>query len=352
VKTLKILFVGLYVILFAGSAYPNSELLNSDTLNTQKNKIIPFIEIEKILETPREFEGKHVKVKGTVVQLIARQDNTKYYVLKSDFGRSIRIQIGTGQNPPETMKKYIVEGVLYYDSNENRFAISEISRLPFISENASDLTAKRTIETSKNEKIINEEQKNNLLRYLVGGGLSIIILAIVMVSFIKKRNKKRVKDQEEVNEISEPASEIYFAPTMQMDSSSFSTENDFKTIKIALDSPQTLKLIPGKLVIVSGEDKGKFFSISGYATAEGAVVTIGREEVPGERAYSHIQLKQKTVSRKQAELIYKDSKLYVKNLSETNYTCLDGEELNSNQLTEVKEGSVIKTGEVEFKYEI
>ena len=97
-------------------------------------------------------------------------------------------------------------------------------------------------------------------------------------------------------------------------------------------------------------DKGKSFKIAGYPTPSGNVVSIGREEIQGERKYAHIQLNQKTISRKQAEIISIEGKLYVKNISETNYTQVDGIELKPNEKVELKPNSTIRTGEIEFQY--
>jgi hypothetical protein len=129
---------------------------------------------------------------------------------------------------------------------------------------------------------------------------------------------------------------------------------DLKTVRLAPPSPMTMKYVPGELVLVSGEDKGKAFKIAGFPTPEGSIVTIGREAVTGERAYAHIQIHDRfhTVSRKQAEFIWKDKKLYVKNLSETNPTQVDGAEVKSGKLVQVKPGSIVRTGELEFQYKV
>jgi len=62
------------------------------------------------------------------------------------------------------------------------------------------------------------------------------------------------------------------------------------------------------------------------------------------------ELNQKTISRKQAEIISIEGKLYVKNISETNYTQVDGIELKPNEKVELKPNSTIRTGEIEFQY--
>jgi hypothetical protein len=128
--------------------------------------------------------------------------------------------------------------------------------------------------------------------------------------------------------------------------------NDFKTIKITNNSPKTLKFIPGYLEITDGEDRGKRFKISGYPTTEGNIVSIGREEIKGERSYSHIQLLERTVSRKQAEIIERNQKLYIKNYSEINPTRINDEEIPVGEEKELNQRDRIRTGEVEFTYKV
>jgi pSer/pThr/pTyr-binding forkhead associated (FHA) protein len=81
---------------------------------------------------------------------------------------------------------------------------------------------------------------------------------------------------------------------------------------------------------------------------------MGREPVTGERAYAHIQIDEKfhTVSRKQAELVWKDRKLYVKNLSDTNPTQVNGVEVKSGKPVHLKPGSIVRAGELEFEYKV
>jgi len=81
-------------------------------------------------------------------------------------------------------------------------------------------------------------------------------------------------------------------------------------------------------------------------------VTIGREQITGPRDFAHIQLKERTISRRQAELILKDGKLYLKNLSETNFTKLDGKDLPPNTSAPLSPGSIMTFGEVEMKYKL
>jgi hypothetical protein len=141
----------------------------------------------------------------------------------------------------------------------------------------------------------------------------------------------------------------------QEDAAGPSYDEAFKTVQIVTDkeAKKTLVYIPGKLVIQTGEDKGKEIILSGYPGSDGAVVSIGSREETGEKKTAHIRLLEPTVSRAQAELILlnKDKKLMVKNLSKTNYTQVNGEEILPDTMKEVVPGDTLKTGEVEFKYE-
>jgi hypothetical protein len=307
-----------------------------------------------ILKNPIRYQGATVIVRGTVIQLVPVKKIIKYYVLKSDFGASIKIRIPFPSALPETYKKYIIKGVVNFDIDHVQPVITEISRQPFEGNTPAitDTSVKHDQSNNSQIKPIENTKNDHTIIYLLSGVA--VVLIIVILFYVKNRRKPNLIAQQNFTNIGSNSSNIFddSSPTLKVDVSAFSTNEDFKTIKIALDSPKTLKLIPGKLEIVSGEDIGKSFKIAGHPTSDGSVVTIGREEVNGELAYSHIQLKQKTISRKQAELIYKDSKLFVKNLSETNYTMLDGIELKSGQLMELKPGSKIKTGEVEFSYNL
>lgn len=137
---------------------------------------------------------------------------------------------------------------------------------------------------------------------------------------------------------------------MSAKSESEKDDGEFKTIKIAAPTEKTLKFIPGQFIVLSGRDRGKPIRVAGFPTPEGSIVTLGREEVVGERAYAHIQLDLQTVSRKHAELIFKDRKLYIKNLSDTNPTVVNEKEVVSGETEEVPLDSELRVGELKLKY--
>jgi pSer/pThr/pTyr-binding forkhead associated (FHA) protein len=125
---------------------------------------------------------------------------------------------------------------------------------------------------------------------------------------------------------------------------------EFQSIKIAASTEMTLKFIPGQFIVLSGKDRGKAFRVSGFPTPEGHVITIGRDPVEGDRAYAHIQMDVPTVSRKHAEMVFKDNVLYLKNLSDTNPIQLNSEEIPVGEFVELKIDSELRIGEIKMKY--
>ena len=122
--------------------------------------------------------------------------------------------------------------------------------------------------------------------------------------------------------------------------------------------PKTMKFIPGKLVIISGPDKGREFRIAGFPREEdnGNVVTIGRADVQGQRSFAHIQLGDtyRTVSRIQAEIIQKTdtNKVYLRNKSTTNPTQVNEQQVPPEESVELTNTDTIQMGELVLRYEV
>lgn len=186
---------------------------------------------------------------------------------------------------------------------------------------------------------LKEWLENNLLIVVIGGS-AILLLILVIVLLLKRKsgdgNNKKTP-------------EIVPSKTV-VNSTNPTPKENLKTMIIPATSSRTMKFIPGGLEVMTGDDKGRIIRISGYPTEGGSTVTIGREPVTGPRDFAHIQLKERTISRRQAEIVFKDGKLYIKNLSETNFTCLDGREIPVNTELELKSGSILSFGEVDMKY--
>jgi hypothetical protein len=269
------------------------------------------ISIEDIFDNPGRFENEVVTVEGIVTQYVmGTTQTTSFYTVQSSYGSIITVN--TSAESPKVMKKYRISGVVVIDQSSRRPIIIEQSR-----------------------KIIDPLDK--LLPYLIG---LVVLLIIFLIIYMLVNRKGTEKSSGDSAGQSGPSGE----PSASGGGKSSGTDTDYETIRISKESPKTVKIIPGKFEIISGADKGKSFMISGLPTRDGVIVTLGRSR------NSNIQFFEKTVSRQQAELIYVNGKLFVKNLSHTNNTQVNGVEMDVDETRELPFGSVIKTGEVELLY--
>lgn len=109
----------------------------------------------------------------------------------------------------------------------------------------------------------------------------------------------------------------------------------------------TLQLLPGRLEIVSGNERQEEIRFVKLPRAA-AVVTFGR--VPG-AAYRHIQLQSPTVSRMHAVMQFQGGRWHIENLSHTNPVIVNGRRLAVNGAAEMlSEGDQVEMGEVVFRF--
>jgi hypothetical protein len=213
-----------------------------------------------------------------------------------------------------------------------------LTELPFISERSK---SRADVDIITPPQLITTWWEKNWLMVVILAS-AVLLFSLILLLFGRKRNKDAAGIQTTDN-----------IQDMNFDKNDLSVPKDnLKTMVIPSTAPRTMKFIPGEFEVITGDDKGRIIKIGGYPTEDGSIVTIGREQVTGQRDFAHIQLKEKTISRRQAEIILKDGKMYIKNLSQTNYTKLDGKDIPPDTSAELNSGSVITFGEVEMKYNV
>ncbi len=298
--------------------------------------------VEELIKNPSRYNSEYIETEGFIIHYVPEtQSTTSYYLLRGYYGDTIKVN--TAGEKPEINHKYRVWGILYM---ERMYKNGKVIYAPFLSEKNKEIL---DLAPPPPPQLIPPDYS---LFYLIGGIAGILLIGLF--AFVKIRNKN---NQPPPNWETETLTTDYSRiPKTETPPPYIPTnpDTDFKTVKINTTPSKTMRLIPGRLEIINGEDKGKTFLIQGYPTKEGSIVTVGREEITGARSFSHIQIGQQyqTVSRKQADIIYKDKKIFVRNLSETNITQVDNHELELGELVEVHPDSIIKMGEIEFQYKI
>lgn len=309
-----------------------------------------LISIETLVDNPGPYIEEAVSIEGIIVQFIPESSSTNaHYVVTGKFGGNIKVKT-SGQEPKQG-KKYRIKGTVYSQNGT-----------PFIHEESKqclDCTPAPSTTPSTSPNIIYEEPDNTLL-YLIIGLAVVFVIVIVVILTRKNTSSQEVQGNSAINNsgnsYTEPVNngpiditgpgDILDNPTI------INSQPGGKTIILnPSPDPRTMRFIPGKFKIVSETDNGFTFPIAGYPTFEGSVVTIGRTKVTGDRAFAHIEIssKLKTVSRKQAELLYKNGELFIRNLSNANPTQVDGVQID-NQLVPLHPNAVIRAGELELQY--
>ena len=110
---------------------------------------------------------------------------------------------------------------------------------------------------------------------------------------------------------------------------------------------RTMRLLPGRLEVVAGEDSHSEIRFIDHP-GPGSAVTFGRGE--GEPLL-HIQLRSPTVSRKHARMARSGGEWVIANLSQTNPIVVNGVTLEGlDKERPLEDGDLIEMGEVVFRY--
>jgi len=284
-------------------------------------------DITSINDNPGNYVNENVVIEGLVTQYVPGTSNTvAYYILRDDLGSEI--QVNTTIGPPNTNEKYRVTGVVYHENR--RLFVSESTR---------------------------ESLATPFLLYFLIGGAVILLIVILFIVFSKNRPAE-IRSQQP-SPASAPASSPEPVSPADPSINDFFETGGENTIVIDREY-MTMKALPGKLVVLNGEQADKKLNLFGASTPDGIMITIGRNSPdwkkhlrPG-REHAHIRIEDstKTVSRLQAEFIYSNGKMKIKNLAQANPTQIDGNELAVGQAAELENGSIIEAGNVKLKYEL
>lgn len=119
------------------------------------------------------------------------------------------------------------------------------------------------------------------------------------------------------------------------------------TIVFTRPTDEPLQILPGRLVIISGEGTGedlRLFSRIGEAPR----IVVGRDTGP---PHQHITLHSPTVSRRHARIDFDNGQWSITNLSETNPVLVNDRVLNRGSAArKLADGDRIELGEVELRF--
>ncbi len=272
-----------------------------DVSEINKNLIKLFHDID-------QYKKEFVEVSGTVTRHY-RESN--WYQIKGKYGTTLDIQ---GFNEVPVVNSDIRKvGVLYVNSKGTPF-LSELPEIKIV-----------------NSTIMrNDDSANDWLLWSLLGVLFIFGTAVAITTYVKK-----IKNQE---------------PDILTDINDEPVKYEDVDDTLILSTPsKTAKILPGRITIVSeAHDKGETFPISGTPVHDGFTATVGKSNscditIANREEYS-------TVSREHAMFIFKDNQMWIQNLSKTNPTVINGNQLG-DEVVPLKDGDRVRMGLLELLFE-
>ncbi len=361
--------------------------------------------IEEITSNPGRYHHQSVRFEGYVQRYVASSAaTTSFYIIQGEYGASLRVNTSDGS--PRIFARYRVQGTIVIEDRTplvieiSRTRLEEgglsltVTSVPqaggsILPSDRLNLEEGQPVQLRANpaqnyrfEKWIHNGMEigyNEMLEFTMPGDNAfleahfkrefpvmwvaiggLVVVAIVLVVLLLRPKSK--PDQPAFDDYGPDPGAHQFSPDPSSgDTMQVNPGQDYDTIRFEPDVPPTMQFIPGKLEILNGPDKGKTFMLAGYPTPDGSISSIGRDHsgwedqsaLSGGRKYAHVRIKDdsRTLSRMQAEMIYRNGKLYLKNLSSVNPSQVDGADVAINDIAEVKSGSKIKAGFIEFRYQ-
>ena len=284
---------------------PKYQVLEGKTHNEPTQISKNLIRLHRDLD---KLRNEYVEVSGTVLK---HYNQSNWYQIKGQYGTTLDIQ-GYGAVPVVNSEIQKV-GVLYVDAEGNPF----LSELPDIN--------------ILNSKILRENgNSGNTAMLTILGLIFILGVTVAITTYMKK-----IRNQE---------------PDILMSAMDNPIEYEESNDTLVLSTPsKTAKILPGRITIISeAHDKGETFPISGTPVHDGFTATIGKSDkcditIANREEYS-------TVSREHAIFIYREDRMWLQNLSKTNPTTINGNQL-SNEIVPLKDGDRIKMGLLELLFE-
>jgi pSer/pThr/pTyr-binding forkhead associated (FHA) protein len=247
--------------------------------------------------------------------------STNFYTLSDSYRDELLVR--TDKSNPTPGERYRVEGIVTRDGN--RIYLSENSRSCL---SCTQTSAASTLPWWRRSEV------------MVGGAVVVVVILGLIVALVRKSGGQ----QPAVSPTGTTA------PVARSSAGARTQVLETSTMRIET-APGTMKALPGHFELRSGERRGETVQLTGYPSSVGDIVTIGRQ-LPSEkdRQYAHIQLKESTVSREQAKLVFQAGRYTLVNLGSTNPTEVNSRALGVDESCPLNDGDEVRLGEVVLRF--
>lgn len=356
-------------LLVFGLLLVNPALAQDATAEAPQDQSIRFSEIR---DNPARFENQQVEIEGMVDRYVdsqsaVAQGSAQFFYLKDHYGDALLVR--TTAEMPDLRVLYQISGTVTWDARGQLYVDEDTRRAMPMSE-VEGFARSSTVDPTVAEEAIGgtpggnvppppvqPENSPGLPNWMIGlfaltGALVVALIYFAVRPSPKPAAVSSLGSQSAQGSQPSPAASApaASAPAAAGPASGASLPEpssviEDKTVKFYAPPPGTIKVLGGRFEVEKPERNTiRFFSVPGSnGTTE---ITFGRK--PG-KPYTHIQLKEQTVSSEHAKVRIVDGEYEIVNLSKTNPTRLNGEEV-SDAPTGLKDGDTVEMGEVSFVF--
>jgi hypothetical protein len=294
--------------------------------------------ITQIREDVYRYLNERVRIEGFVTEYIdANSQTTAFFYFKDDWGGVIRVR--TSNAPPTVGRRYAIAGPVGFDPRTQDPYLSEEERVDLSAPAQAKPAPTQPAQAAAPVNAPGPALKGTAMLVVIG--VTAVVLAGIAASFayyLLSGRSSRPRTDDFSRAAANPA-EALPQPQQVVDG---------RTIKIHAPPPNTIKLLPAWLEVLSGDDivrQVRFYKLRG----ERSEFTFGRSEG---RPYTHIQLKPMTVSSRQAKLEFENGSALLTNFAsaDSNPTKVDGRELVIDESVPLRGSEQIEMGEIVFRY--
>ena len=274
----------------------------------------------------------------TILGRVSRYDegnasSSKSFILEDDFGQALRV-VTTGALPAREAR-ISVRGVVTIDRSGDPYLLAQSIAVPGAAPPPdSDRDGvpdpeDRCASTPAGARVLVDgcEAVDWTRRGLIAAGI-VLVLAGIGVSLYLSRGREGSKDR-----VTPGAAQ---------------GEVQGETVRIRKIPEGTLQVLPGRLEVISGPDKGTQIRFLRDPAQRVPEITFGRS---GDPSATHVVLRSPAVSRLHARLTWDGTQWSMENLSATNPTTVNGSAIAANNGSiALPDGAKIELGEVEFRF--
>ena len=297
--------------------------------------------VEQLRAQPEQHVNEIRTVEGAVDRLVSRSGGEiPAFYLEDDFGHQLLV-IPMGSSP-ERGERVIATGVVSLDpTGDPVLTVFAEDGLAPVGREAVDPTTEPDAPAVGQLELPPQPQPDEGPPWMLIAG---VLAAFSLLGFAYQRGRASVPPGIIIGDGpgNPKRKEVDIAVSALWPESD--QEFDGRTMHFIRPDP-TVQLLPAKLEVIGGGDAGEEIRFIGVP-GEPSEMMFGRSSGDGPM---HIQLKQKTVSRTHAIVRHRHGEWLLENLSMTNPTRLNGEELGVKERL-LTEGDRIEMGEVVLQF--